>query len=202
MKKLFWSILAIMLMGCTNTSTDKTNAAADSITNEVATPVEEESQPTLELTDEEAIALSRAINESDEEGAPLRELSDEEAAALARANARGVDMSLWGFIGGSHANLDMNGLTGIYSYGLDNGEVRRRLEFESWDKESGRVVLRAYELKSDKFIGKFDGTFVIENVLEGEVDNDGMPAEQWVNTYDGVFTNYKGAKTEFHLWAD
>lgn len=108
----------------------------------------------------------------------------------------GVEMSLMGNIGGEPATLDMNGHQGFYEYELRGGKVERNLELESYDKKSGRVVLRALEKKTGKLVGRFDGTFVIECTTDDEGE------EHCANSYCGVFTNVKGAKTEFMLYID
>ena len=108
----------------------------------------------------------------------------------------GVMMSLMGNIGGSPATLDMDGRTGFYEYDLRGGKVKRNLELESYDKKSGRVVLRALDKNSGKLIGRFDGTFVIECAT----DDEGV--EHCGNSYCGIFTNVKGAKVDFMLYID
>lgn len=208
MKTTLLLITIISLMGCTNAKTDNQNAAkGDSLVNEVTETTEEPQtnkspKSSLTLTAIEAAILAREVNMTSEDGEPIRELSDEDAAAISRAmekaNKEGIEMGIWGFIGGSHAELDMNGLTGTYSYRLDNDEIKRRLEFESWDLTTGRLLLRAYELKGDKYIGQFDGTLEISNVAY----DDNEDGEYTVINYDGIFTNYKGAKTDFRLWFD
>jgi len=185
MKKTIFALSIITLMGCTNTGKDNTNTADESSTT---TKVTEKAS----TDDNEA-----AVEESEEVALTAQEIIDE-----IESQTEGIKLGLWGLIGDSHAELDMNGLTGSYSYGLTNGEAHRRLEFESWDKKTGHLVLRAYEQNSDKFIGKFDGTYEYGNATEGEYDEDGEEILHWVESYDGVFTNYKGAKVKFHLWFD
>lgn len=186
MKKTFFAFTIIALMGCTNTGKDNTNIA-------------DECGTTTEVTEKDSTDNKEAtIEQTDTEVA----LSAQELKDNIESQTEGIELGLWGLIGDSHGELDMNGLTGTYSYGLKNGEAHRRLEFESWDKKTGRLVLRAYEQNSDKFIGKFDGIYEYGNATEGEYDDDGEEIVHWVESYDGVFTNYKGAKVNFHLWFD
>lgn len=174
MKKALFFLL-ILLAGCTNINNQ--NAADDD-------------SPTNEVT--ESKGAPKSLKSLDYSKSPKSRKSQDSAQTLGKAQKEGVEMWLKGFIGGSPAKLGMDGLTGDFSYELDKNKIRRRLVLESWDKTTGRLLLRTYELKSDKYIGMFDGTLEFTN-KEGEYT---------FFNYEGIFTNYKGAKTDFRLWCD
>lgn len=125
--------------------------------------------------------------------------SSEEVEALPQereaTTASTIYTDLLGSIGsGEGAQLTMNGTTGWYVPN-ENDHVKRQLKLESYDKKTGRCVLKAY-LKG-KQIGKFDGKY--ETFYEK--DDDG--GEHGAAYYQGTFTNtINGAKLKFNLYAD
>ena len=174
MKKTIFFLSFILLMGCTNTKTNnQTVADNDSLTNEVT-----------ESTGAPKSLKSLKSNKSNKSHKSLKP-----TRTLDNASIESIEMELRGDIGGSYAELNMDGLIGNYSYELDKNKVKRRLEFDSWNATTGRLLLRAYELKGDKYIGMFDG--ILELVNEGGGNTN--------FNYEGIFTNYKGAKTDFRL---
>lgn len=123
-----------------------------------------------------------------EEAETLPQESDARAAST-------IYTDLWGYIGsGEGAQLTMNGTTGWYVPN-ENDNVKRQLKLESYDKKTGRCVLKAY-LKG-KQIGKFDGKY--ETFYEK--DDDG--GEHGAAYYQGTFTNtINGVKLKFSLYND
>ncbi|MBR5656897.1 MAG: hypothetical protein IKW98_09505 [Prevotella sp.] len=113
--------------------------------------------------------------------------------ATAQSN-KGVNIALTGKIGDSEGYLNMDGLNGSYSYKLPNGKVERRLEFVSYDKKTGRLVLKARD-KQGKYVGQFNGIYKSVKYTEnGE--------QLQTDTYKGIFTNMKGVKIDFDLYMD
>lgn len=114
--------------------------------------------------------------------------------SVSSQNKKGVNIALTGKIGTSEAYLNMEGLNGSYSYDLPNGRVERRLEFVSYDKKTGRLILKAKD-KKGKYIGQFSGIYKSEKYTE-----EGQRLEY--DKYKGIFTNYKGVKVDFDLYMD
>lgn len=114
--------------------------------------------------------------------------------ALAQQSNKGIHIDLTGQIGNSDGWLNMDGLNGSYSYSLPNGRVERRLEFVSFDKRTGRLVLKARD-KQGKYVGQFNGIYKTQTYRE-----EGQ--ELRVDNYKGIFTNYKGVKIDFDLYMD
>ena len=110
-----------------------------------------------------------------------------ETVVTDNANA-GIYFSLWGSIGDASAEMDMNGMTGHFSY---NG-INRKLKFGSYNKRSGKLILKEYDLKG-RYIGQFVGTY-----SEFYVPEKGFTCA----SYNGTFTNTKGGKTTFYLYYD
>ena len=67
--------------------------------------------------------------------------------ASAQQTSKGINIALTGKIGDSEGFLSMDGLNGSYSYDLPNGKVERCLEFVSYDKKTGRLILKAKDKK-------------------------------------------------------
>jgi len=185
-------MLAFLVSGCKN---EKSEAPADADKEQVASPADDSSSDAKKIA-----ALSTDSLEGDAVG-------DEEDADVAQEGVlddpiekkeweEGVEMQLMGSIGDAPATLDMEGRKGFYSYEMSNGKVTRNLELESYDKKSGRVVLKALDKNTGKYIGRFDGKFEISC----STDDDGV--EHWANSYCGEFTNYKGVKVDFTLYID
>lgn len=108
--------------------------------------------------------------------------------------SKGVTIDLTGMIGNSEGWLNMDGLNGSYNYKLPNGRVERKLEFVSYDKKTGRLILKARD-KQGKYVGQFNGIYK-SNIYTEEGQ------QLRVDTYKGIFTNYKGVKIDFDLYMD
>lgn len=108
--------------------------------------------------------------------------------------SKGVTIDLTGMIGNSEGWLNMDGLNGSYSYKLPNGRVERKLEFVSYDKKTGRLILKARD-KQGKYVGQFNGIYK-SNIYTEEGQ------QLRVDSYKGIFTNYKGVKIDFDLYMD
>ena len=100
----------------------------------------------------------------------------------------GIYFGGWGYIGGAHAEIEMNGMTGEFEY----SGIKRKLKFVSYNKRTGVLVLSEYDLKG-RYIGKFVGHYA-----EFYVPEKGMTCM----SYEGTFTNTKGGKAKFMLYYD
>ncbi len=111
------------------------------------------------------------------------------ASAKGKAgSASKVYIGVWGYIGDQKADLEVNGTTGWY-YLSDNENAKRKLVLQSYNKRTGRVVLKAYY--KGKFIGTLDGTFQ-------EFDE----PDHYGQTYNGKFKSVNGTVLEFGLYYD
>ena len=108
--------------------------------------------------------------------------------ASAATTSSKVYMSLWGTIGSQSAEFDMSGTKGWYY--LDNREKdKRTLVLKSYNKRTGRVILKAYY--KGKFIGTFDGIFEEFN-----------HPEHYGQSYSGKFKSVNGTVLDFYLYFD
>lgn len=100
----------------------------------------------------------------------------------------GIYFSVWGYIGGAHCEMEMNGTTGTFEY----SGIKRKLKFVSYNKRTKQLVLNEYDLKG-RYVGKFVGIY----------DEFYEPAKQMTcMTYNGTFTNTNGKKVEFSMYFD
>lgn len=106
-----------------------------------------------------------------------------------------LETELGGNIGSAGgAELKMYGTTGYYIPNQKD-RTKRRLRLESYNKSTGRCVLKAY--LRGKQIGKFDGKY------ENFCVKDDAGEEHWGEIYEGIFTNtINGAKLKFYLYND
>ena len=100
----------------------------------------------------------------------------------------GVYMGGWGYIGGAHAEIEMNGMTGEFEY----SGIKRKLKFVSYNKRTKILVLNEYDQRG-RYIGKFVGHYEEFYVPEKQMT---------CMSYQGTFTNTKGKKAEFMLYYD
>ena len=107
--------------------------------------------------------------------------------ASAKGSASKVYIGVWGNIGSNQADLEVNGTTGWY-YLNGNENAKRKLVLQSYNKSTGRVVLKAYY--KGKFIGTFSGTF-----REWGGEHPGQ-------TYNGKFKSVDGGALSFSLYCD
>ena len=115
-----------------------------------------------------------------------------------RSSMTPVYMGLWGNIGGTTFNFDMNGTTGSYipydmSLGKEYG-VRRQLKLVSYNPKTGRCIINAFMNGSN--IGQFEGIFEEDEVNMGGGESKKMQA------YNGYFKSVKGGKLKFYLYFD
>ena len=108
--------------------------------------------------------------------------------ANAKGSASKVYIGVWGNIGNNKADLEMNGTTGWY-YLNGNSNAKRKLVLQSYNKSTGRVILKAYY--KGKFIGTFNGIFREFN-----------GSDHYGQTYTGSFKSVKGATLSFDLYFD
>ncbi len=105
-----------------------------------------------------------------------------------------VYMSVWGYVGGTTFNFDMNGTKGSYiPFNMAEGKeygARQQLKLVSYNRKSGVCIINAY-LKG-AYIGQFKGVFEETNPT----------GENVVQTYNGTFTSSKGAKLKFSFHFD
>ena len=99
-----------------------------------------------------------------------------------------IYLSLWGTIGDAPAELYMDGRSGTFEY---NG-IHRIVKFKSYNRRTGKLILSEYDTKGN-YIGQFVGTYTEEYIPE---------AGHVACSYDGEFTNTKGGKATFNLYAD
>ncbi len=100
----------------------------------------------------------------------------------------GIYMGGWGNIGGAHAEIEMNGMTGEFEY----SGVKRKLKFVSYNRRTKILVLNEYDQRG-RYIGKFVGHYEEFYVPEKQMT---------CMSYQGTFTNTKGKKAEFMLYYD
>lgn len=108
------------------------------------------------------------------------------------ANAKGaankVYIGVWGNIGSSQADLEVSGTTGWY-YLNGNSNAKRKLVLQSYNKRTGRVILKAYY--KGKFIGTLNGIFK-------EIKS----PEHYGQTFNGKFKSENGTVFDFYLYYD
>lgn len=93
-----------------------------------------------------------------------------------------LHLDMYGMIGGSgelHFYSD-NPANSTYSYDCYGNYLTRTLKLGSYDANTGKLILKSYELGTGKYLGQFVGT------LRG-------------SKYTGIFTNTKGGKVNFSL---
>lgn len=143
--------------------------------------------------DATATADTQATEDSQE--APSQLASE---APKGKNQPHSVYMGVWGMVGGTGVNFDMDGTTGSYiPYDLAEAKeygARRQLKLVSYDPKSGTCVINAY--LNGKYIGQFDGIF---EEYEGKTDDGG---DYFLQAYNGIFKSVKGDKLEFHLHFD
>ncbi len=116
------------------------------------------------------------------------------ATTASAQQQKGIHIALTGQIGTSEGWLNMDGTRGTYSYAIPNGRIERQLTFVSYNKKTGRLVLKATDQRG-RYIGQFDGIYSTETYYE-----DGQQLR--TDTYQGTFTNNKGVKITFNLYMD
>lgn len=185
-------LLAVLFSGCN----DKKEEAKDQ-TSTPATEVNGKSQQTV--TDSKDVADVAATSDTlateEAEAAPSQLASE---ASKEKNRLHPVYMGVWGVVGGTGVNFDMDGTTGSY-IPYDFGEAkeygaRRQLKLVSYDPKSGSCVINAY--LNGKYIGQFDGTF---EEYEGKTDDGG---DYFMQAYNGIFKSVKGDKLKFNFHFD
>lgn len=130
---------------------------------------------------EQAIKKYKAALEILGEDPAIRQKILDCELSLARQQYLDLDMS--GIIGTSQGTLKFSEWenTGIYTYSLSNGTVKRNIVLEK--HEGDKLLLKSFD-KYGKYIGVFDGKITQEGnqIL-----------------YTGIFTNYKGSSVKFKL---
>lgn len=185
-------MLLLLLSGCN----DKKEEAKDQ-TSTPATEVNGKSQQTITDSKDAADAAAPAdtlVTEETEE-APSQLASE---ASKERNQLHPVYMGVWGVVGGTGVNFDMDGTTGSYiPYDIAEAKeygARRQLKLVSYDPKSGSCVINAY--LNGKYIGQFDGIF---EEYEGKTDDGG---DYFMQAYNGIFKSVKGDKLKFNFHFD
>ena len=190
--------VAIIMMGCDSKKEEAKDTKTDPIAKVEENATVDKSDPTL-TADEEAGSEVAAPAE-DEVADDQEEMAEPSAAKAAEGEARlhPVYMGVWGNVGGTGFNFDMDGTTGSYiPYDFAEGKeygARRQLKLVSYNPRNGKCVINAF--LQGKYIGQFDGTFEEDEV---EIDEHNSHT---IQAYNGIFTSVKGAKLDFHFHFD
>ena len=185
-------LLAVLFSGCN----DKKEEAKDQ-TSKPATEVNGKSQQTItdskDAADAAVPADTLATEEAEEAPSQLASETPKE-----RNQLHPVYMGVWGVVGGTGVNFDMDGTTGSYiPYDIAEAKeygARRQLKLVSYDPKSGSCVINAY--LNGKYIGQFDGIF---EEYEGKTDDGG---DYFMQAYNGIFKSVKGDKLKFNFHFD
>ena len=114
------------------------------------------------------------------------------------ATSHPVYMGVWGTVGGTGFNFDMDGTTGSYiPYDMAEGKeygARRQLKLVSYNPSTGDCVIDAF-LKG-KYIGRFVGIFEEEEVDSGDGETHCLQA------YNGMFKSVNGDSLPFNFHFD
>lgn len=99
-----------------------------------------------------------------------------------------VYFHLWGSIGESKAEIDMNGSTGYY-YLNDNEDAKHKLVLKSYNRKTGRCVLNAYY--HEEFAGTLYGEYRTWDT-----------GDHHSEIYTGTFESASGATLSFDFYCD
>ena len=185
-------MLLLLLSGCN----DKKEEAKDQ-TSTPATEVNGKSQQTItDSKDAADVAVTSDTLATEEAEAAPSQLASE--ASKEKNRLHPVYMGVWGVVGGTGVNFDMDGTTGSYiPYDFAEAKeygARRQLKLVSYDPKSGSCVINAY--LNGKYIGQFDGIF---EEYEGKTDDGG---DYFMQAYNGIFKSVKGDKLKFNFHFD
>ena len=185
-------MLLLLFSGCN----DKKEEAKDQ-TSTPATEVNGKSQQTItDSKDAADVAVTSDTLATEEAEAAPSQLASE--ASKEKNRLHPVYMGVWGVVGGTGVNFDMDGTTGSYiPYDFAEAKeygARRQLKLVSYDPKSGSCVINAY--LNGKYIGQFDGIF---EEYEGKTDDGG---DYFMQAYNGIFKSVKGDKLKFNFHFD
>ena len=123
---------------------------------------------------------TKEIKTADPISAPEEEVVNDESSEQSEAASATLSFNLHGQIGDSNeAEMTIDGSTGEFSYPVGRKPVRRKLEIEEYNENSGKLIVKEYA-KDNSYVGVFEGTYI-----------DGC--------YKGTFTNFKGVSIPFNL---
>lgn len=146
-----------------------------------------ETKEKQEVVPTEEVSTSNAETEKTEEvktadpiSAPEEEVVNDESSEQSEAAPATLSFNLHGQIGDSNeAEMTIDGSTGEFSYPVGGKPVRRKLEIEEYNENSGKLIVKEYA-KDNSYVGVFEGTYI-----------DGC--------YKGTFTNILGVSIPFNL---
>ncbi|MBO4659629.1 MAG: hypothetical protein J5637_08405 [Prevotella sp.] len=178
----FLLLMSTAMMSCDNKKESATTAVAETTSVEADAPSQEPRDTVADIPE--------SVSEETVAEEPVQETG--------KKSLTPVYMGMWGNVGGTGFNFDMNGTTGSY-IPLDMGEgkeygQRRQLELVSYDPNDGRCIINAFLNK--KYIGQFDGIFVEDEFEDNEGDM------RCVQAYNGIFKSVNGSKLDFHFHFD
>lgn len=152
------ALAATIMVSCIR----KTKAPAEPVKETIVVKTQE----TIKVVDEQL-----QVAPPQQQAEPQQETRQQQSTS-----ASNFRFEMLGRLGGdNNSHIVLNGNTGWVSF----TNYKRNLRLASYNEATGRLVLKAYEQGTGKYIGTFDGTYES-------------------GSYQGVFTNYKGARIDFN----
>ncbi len=181
MKKVFLAAIAILTMvACKNEPKQQAQDAEElkAQTEKMVNELVNQKVDSIKKAEEALKEKEKAIDEEKE----AVEQARRKAERIAAEHSSNIYMFFVGKIGGDeNAEINLNGKTGTYTF-LD---MTRNVTVDSYNENTGDLVISGYERKTGKYIGRFVGK--VRTLSNG-----------W-HGYRGKFTNYKGVSLPFDL---